>query len=202
MLILDGICSMFSLTEVKKTQSLNGKSLTTVWNPTRGNLFYMLREAFGRSLEVRGRQSKLPCESSTFFPPDCTPDLQKPSANMSSGGFLWILGSMNTSLNANFCFNGRGESWQTHLPFVQTVSTCFCSNTQYHLLSCSANGILFFSRPANLIMNVRIVEVTFQIYSQYFSKIKQQQQKQPQKMFVVPVWMYYLTDYRNALQLK
>lgn len=145
---------------------LNGKLLTIVWNPTRCNLFRMLREAFGRSLKVGlDKEAK---QAATwvlyfvfFFSPDCTIDLQKPSANKSSGGFLWILGSMNTGLNANFCFNGTGESWQTHLPFVQIVSTCFCSNTQYHLLSCSANGILFFSRPTNLIMNVRIVEVTF-----------------------------------------
>ena len=166
-LILDGICSMFSLTEVKKTQRITlmeSYSLLSEIQPDAISSVCLERPLEGVwKWDWIRRQSKLPHESCTlfFFSPDCTIDLQKLSANKSSGGFLWILGSMNTGLNANFCFNGTGESWQTHLPFVQIVSTCFCSNTQYRLLGCSANGILFFSRPTNLIMNVRIVEVTF-----------------------------------------
>lgn len=58
-------------------------------------------------------------------------------------------------------FNSTGEGWQRHLPFVQIVFTCLYFNTQYHLLSFSVNGILFFSLPTNLIMDVRIVEATF-----------------------------------------
>lgn len=153
----------------QKTALVASQPRAVVWNPPRCHLFCMLRGTFGKNLKVRLDKEtnldamQIPCYFFFFFnsPYWLSVGLQRSLANISFRGLLWMFRSLKTGLNANLYFNGTGEGWQTHLPFVQIVFTCLYFNTQYHLLSFSANGILFFSLPTNLIMNVRIVEVTF-----------------------------------------
>lgn len=164
------VCS--ALQEETPKDCHNGQPLTVLWNPAKCNLFRILKEG--------------PLESIWEW------DWISSSANTSFRGLLWNSGSLNNGLNASLYFNGTGEGWQTHLPFVQIVFTCFYFNTQYHLLSFSTNGILFFSLPTNLIMNVRIVEVTFlNIQPAFLEK----------NTSAVLFYVNYLTDGKNAFQL-